>query len=247
MSTYENAPVVEPGDGSSPREPWAERIGLPKGMSWGILATIIFVVGDALEVTWISSFFSTDIGIPLSRAAWIITAFGIVGAIAAYAVGPLVSVIGPRKVMILGLIGWVAADVLFILILPTHNYWLILLSYAIRGIGTPFFAFAFVTWLNARAKAGYEARTQAWFWFCLSGGQQILGAFVAATLLPVIGPINTLWVGLAIAIVGGLIGVILIKDPAGSTVLPTSTASAAAWAPPYRSCGENPRWESARS
>lgn len=223
MNAFETPPVVEPDRApSSPREPWGERIGLPKGMSWGILATIVFVVGDALEVTWISSFFSTDIGIPLNQAAWIITAFGIVGAIAAYAVGPLVSVMGPRKVMILGLIGWVTADVLFIAVLPTHNFLLILLSYAIRGIGTPFFAFAFVTWLNARARAGYEARTQAWFWFCLSGGQQILGAFVAASLLPMIGPINTLWVGLGIAIVGGVIGVTLIKDPAGSTVLPTS-------------------------
>jgi predicted MFS family arabinose efflux permease len=223
MSSYNQAAIRADHETSEPRESFTERIGLPKGMSWGIVATIIFVVGDALEVTWISNFFSTDIGIALSQAAWIITAFGIVGSIAAYAVGPLVSVMGPRRVMLIGLVGWVVTDAIFIVVaLPTDNYALILLTYALRGVGTPLFAFAFLTWLNARAKAGHEARTQAWFWFCLSGGQQILGAAVAASLLPVIGPIPTLWIGLAIAIVGGLIGITLVRDPKGAAVLPTS-------------------------
>jgi predicted MFS family arabinose efflux permease len=223
MSSYNQAAIRADHETSEPRESFTERIGLPKGMSWGIVATIIFVVGDALEVTWISNFFSTDIGIALSQAAWIITAFGIVGSIAAYAVGPLVSVMGPRRVMLIGLVGWVVTDAIFIVVaLPTDNYALILLTYALRGVGTPLFAFAFLTWLNARAKAGHEARTQAWFWFCLSGGQQILGAAVAASLLPVIGPIPTLWIGLAIAIVGGLIGITLVRDPKGAAVLRTS-------------------------
>ncbi|MCW4457674.1 MFS transporter [Microbacterium sp. MPKO10] len=214
-----------------PRESVTEKIGLPRGTPWGIVATTIFVVGDALEVTWISSFFSSDIGIALSQAAWIITVFGIVTAVASYAVGPLVMVMGPRKVMFLGFIGWIVADILFIAVaLPTQNYWLILVTYAIRGVGTPLFAFAFVTWLNARALAGREARTQAWFWFCISGGQQIIGAAIAATLLPVIGPIHTLWVGLGIAIIGGLIGVTLVRDPEDAKVQPTSTSFAESFA-----------------
>ncbi|MFD1713014.1 MFS transporter [Amnibacterium flavum] len=199
-----------------------ERIGLPKGLSWGILAMVVFVVGDAIEVSWISSFFSTDIGVPLSQAAWIITAAGLIGAICAYAVGPLVSVFRPKRVMIMGVVGWVAADLAFILVLPTHQYWLILITFALRGLGTPLFAYSFVTWLNARAKAGYEARTQAWFWFAFSAGTQVVAGALAAALLPTVGPINTLWVGLAIAIVGGLIAVLLVKDPPESVVVATS-------------------------
>lgn len=217
--------MTSPGDASArhsatgstrEKETFGERIGLPTGMSFGILATIIFVVGDALEVVWISDFFSTDIGIELSQAAWIITAFGVVGAIAAFLVGPLSSRIGPRRVMVIGLVMWVLVDAAFIgLALPTHNYWLILVTYALRGMGTPMFAFAFLIWLNARARAGHEARTQAWFWFCLSGGQQILGVAVAGFVLPAVGPYATLWIGLGIALVGGLIGLFLIRDPYG--------------------------------
>ncbi len=194
-----------------------ERIGLPIGMRVGVLGLIIFIVGDALEVTWISSFFSSpEVGIELSSAAWIITAFGIVGAIGAYVVGPLTNALGPRPVMAIGLVSWALMDVLFILIAPTGSYWLILASYALRGFGQPLFGFAFLIWLTKRAHTGHEARTQAWFWFSLSGAQQILGVAVAGFLLPVIGPIGTLWVGLVVAITGGLIAVLLIRDPGGA-------------------------------
>lgn len=215
MTSLGDATTHRQGE-EAPPETLGERIGLPKGMPFGILATIIFVVGDALEVVWISNFFAEDIGIELGQAAWIITAFGIVGAIAAYLVGPLTSVLGPRRVMILGLFFWVAIDAAFIgMALPTGNYWFILVTYALRGMGTPLFAFAFLIWLNARARAGHEARTQAWFWFCLSGGQQILGVVVAGLVLPVVGPFATLWIGLVIAVIGGLIGVTLVRDPTG--------------------------------
>lgn len=193
-----------------------ERIGLPRGMRFGVLGMIIFVVGDALEVTWISSFFSADVGIELSSAAWIITAFGVVGAIGAYAVGPLTNALGPRTVMFIGLFSWALMDALFIAVaVPSGNYWLILAFYALRGFGQPLFGFAFLIWLTKRAHTGHEARTQAWFWFCLSGGQQILGVAVAGFVLPVLGAIGTLWVGLVIALVGGLIAVLLVRDPGG--------------------------------
>jgi len=193
-----------------------ERIGLPRGMRFGVLGMIIFVVGDALEVTWISSFFSSDVGIELSSAAWIITAFGVVGAVGAYVVGPLTNALGPRAVMVIGLFSWVLMDALFIAVaVPSKNYWLLLAFYALRGFGQPLFGFAFLIWLTKRAHTGHEARTQAWFWFCLSGGQQILGVAVAGFVLPVLGPIGTLWVGLLIALVGGLIAVVLVRDPSG--------------------------------
>lgn len=202
-------------DGPEPQT-FLERIGLPIGMRFGVLGLIIFVVGDALEVTWISSFFSSpEVGIELASAAWIITAFGIVGAIGAYAVGPLTNAFGPRRVMFIGLISWVLMDALFILVAPSGDYWLILVFYALRGFGQPLFGFAFLIWLTKRAHTGHEARTQAWFWFSLSGAQQILGVAVAGFMLPVIGPVGTLWVGLVIALIGGLIAVLLIRDPSG--------------------------------
>ena len=217
MTSVGDAAMRQAGpDPTAGKETFGERIGLPTGMPFGVLATIIFIVGDALEVVWISDFFSKDIGIELSQAAWIITAFGIVGAIAAYLVGPLSSIMGPRRVMMLGLVLWVLIDAAFIgLALPTQDFWLILVTYALRGVGTPLFGYAFLIWLNARARAGHEARTQAWFWFCLSGGQQILGVAVAGFILPVAGPFATLWTGLGIALVGGLIGLLLVRDPSG--------------------------------
>ncbi|BDZ48843.1 MFS transporter [Frondihabitans sucicola] len=217
MTSVDDAPVRQEGATESlPRQTVLEKIGLPKGMSFGVLGMIIFVVGDALEVTWITNFFSTGIGIPLASAAWIVTAFGICGAVGAYVVGPLTNVLGPRRVMLIGLFLWAAVDAVFISVaLPSENYWLILAVYALRGLGQPLFGFAFLIWLTKRARAGHEARTQAWFWFCLSGGQQILGVAVAGLVLPVLGPLGTLWIGLGIALAGGLVAVLLIRDPTG--------------------------------
>jgi predicted MFS family arabinose efflux permease len=216
--TTVNGAAVRAGSADDPadRQTFLEKIGLPKGMRFGVLGMIIFIVGDALEVTWITSFFSTDIGIQLASAAWIVTAFGIFGAIGAYVVGPLTNILGPRLVMIIGLFAWCAVDALFIAVaVPSKSYWLILIIYALRGLGQPLFGFAFLIWLTKRAHAGHEARTQAWFWFCLSGGQQILGVAVAGFILPSLGAIGTLWIGLGIALVGGLIAVVLVRDPSG--------------------------------
>ncbi|MGX1163431.1 sugar phosphate permease [Arthrobacter sp. SLBN-100] len=201
----------------------AERVGLPSGMAWGILAVIVFVVGDGLEVAWISQFFTTAVHIPLSEAAWIVTAFGIVVGVTSYAVGPLCARFGPRRVMAAGLIFWVIIDAAFIgLALPTGNYWFILITYALRGTGTPLYVFAFLVWLDARAKAGQEAGTQAWFWFAYTAGQIIFGNVLAGYLVPTLGPIATLWIGLGVALAGGLIGVLLVRDSTGQGTQRTS-------------------------
>jgi predicted MFS family arabinose efflux permease len=75
------------------------------------------------------------------------------------------------------------------------------------------FCFSFLVWLTERTQRGHEAATQGWFFLALSGGNQILGNSLAAFLLERAGPIVTLWTGLAIAVIGGAVGLVMTRDP----------------------------------
>ena len=186
----------------------------PAGLGWGLVAVAIFVIGDSLELVWISAFFAQDLAIAVNQAAWIITAFGAVTAVASYFVGPLCQIMHPRRVMLVGFVGWCLMDAIFIAVaLPSHSFWTVLVIYSLRGIGTPLFCYGFLVWLTERAQRGREATTQGWFWFALSGGSHILATMFAGVMLQRVGPVATLWSGLATAVVGGTIGFIMTREP----------------------------------
>ena len=126
--------------------------------------------------------------------------------------------------MLLGLCLWCLIDTSFIaLALPSRSFWPILVTYALRGVGTPLYCFSFLVWLTERASPSQEATTQGWFWLALSGGNQIVGIALASVALGRTGPIATLWIGLAITAVGGMIGVALTRDPPGTSARPRAS------------------------
>jgi predicted MFS family arabinose efflux permease len=207
-----------------------DRVGFPRGMGWGLLAVVLFMIGDGIESTWLSNYLVTNDHYSLGQAGWVITAYGIVVAIGAFLSGALADAIGPRRVMTLGLVSFVVFDLLFILVgLTVGNYWLLIVVYCLRGLGYPLFGYGFLTWMMYRAQPGKESSTAGWFWFAFSLGSQILGSYAASALLPTTGAVATLWAGLGAVVVGGVGGLLLIRGGGSTATGDAPKVGAAIW------------------
>jgi len=196
-----------------------DRIGLPAPLAWGLVAVMVFLIGDGVEGTWITNFLHTDEGYSLAAAGLVLTLYGVVVAVSAFLSGVLTDAIGVRLVMFLGAASFVVFDLLFILVaLPVGSYSLLVVIYALRGLGYPLFAYGYLTWIMRSAASDRQSTSSGWFWFAFSVGLQILGSYVASFFLPLIGGIGTLWIGLVLAAVGATVGLLLIRDDSGAVV-----------------------------
>jgi predicted MFS family arabinose efflux permease len=202
------------------RRGFADRIGFPVPLAWGLLAVMVFLVGDGIETTWITNYLHTTEGYSVAAAGLVVTFYGIVVAIGAFLSGALADAIGPRLVMFLGAASFVVFDLLFILVaLPLKNYPLLVVVYGLRGLGYPLFAYGFLTWVMQTTDPEHRSSAAGWFWFAFSVGIQILGSYAASLFLPLIGNIGTLWIGLGLAVVGAAIALLLI--PRSAAAAPT--------------------------
>lgn len=198
---------------SQRRAPALDRIGFPRGLGWGLLAVVVFLIGDGIELTWLTNFLNTVQHYTVQQSGFVVTAYGVIVAIGAFLSGALTDAIGPRRVMLLGLISFVVFDVLFITVgLTAHSYPLLLIFYALRGFGYPLFGYGLLTWMMYVAKPGKQASTAGWFWFAFSLGAQILGSYVSSLVLPTAGAFPTLYIGLGSVLVGGIGGLLLIRQ-----------------------------------
>ncbi|PZT70363.1 hypothetical protein DN402_33695 [Streptomyces sp. SW4] len=109
------------------------------------------MIGDGVESNYLSPFLE-DRGFTSGQAASVITAYGVAAAVAAWFSGTLSALWGPKRVMWLGAGIWTVFQIVFLAVaLPTDNYTVVMLSYAIRGFGYPLFAFSFLIWVIAVA------------------------------------------------------------------------------------------------
>lgn len=146
------------------------KAGLPANMIWGFVAMLVFMAGDGLEHAWLSPYL-IERGLTVQQAATLFTAYGAVLAVSAYFSGVLTEIWGPRKVMLIGLITWLVGQVLFIeLGLKQDNYAAMLPTYALRGIGYPFFCYSFLVWVTYRSPQRIMATAVGLFWAAWSGG-----------------------------------------------------------------------------
>ncbi|WP_205570093.1 MFS transporter [Actinomyces lilanjuaniae] len=105
-----------------------------------------------------------------------------------------------------GSIGFIGVGV------PTLNWPVMLVFYAVRGIGYPLFAYSFLTWINYSAPLRNRGLAVGWFWFMFSLGLSVIGPFYSSVTIPVIGHIGVLWTGLAFVLVGTVVAVMLNRD-----------------------------------
>src|SRR5699024_5753288 len=164
-----------------------DRIGLPSHLAWGYFGVLIFMMGDGLELAWLSPYL-VDQGLAVKQTALLTTMYGVAIAIAAWFSGVLVELIGPRKTMLLGVGAYILGQALFVgIALPSLNFGLMIPTYAIRGLGYPLFAYSFLVWITYRTPQHQLGRAVGWFWFVFTGGLSVLGAFYSSLSISLIG------------------------------------------------------------
>ncbi|MFD1848830.1 MFS transporter [Oceanobacillus bengalensis] len=189
-----------------------DRIGIPSHLVWGYVGVLIFMMGDGLELAWISPYL-VDQGLTVQQTALLTTSYGVTIAIAAWFSGVLVEAIGPRKTMLMGIAFYVVGHVLFVgLAIPDLNFGLMIPTYALRGFGYPLFAYAFLVWITYRTPQHQLGKAVGWFWFVFTGGLSVLGAFYSSWSIQAFGHIPTLWSAIVWVLIGGFFAIVVNRD-----------------------------------
>lgn len=189
-----------------------DKIGLPSRLFWGYLGVLIFMMGDGLEIGWLSPYL-VDRGLEVQHAAFLFTAYGITIAISSWFSGVLFEAFGAKKTMFMGLIIYLIGTVGFVgFAIPNLWYPLMLLTYAIRGFGYPLFAYSFLVWIAYRTPTKRLGKAVGWFWFVFTGGLNVLGAYYSIWAIENLGHINTLWTATLWVSIGAVFALIFNKD-----------------------------------
>jgi len=211
----------EPSETSDRPQSFIERIGIPHPLRWGFLGVLIFMVGDGVEVTYLTDYLTQPEGGGLagSQASFAtVTLYGVAVLIGAWFSGTLSAIWGPRRVMWLGAGIWLVFEALFLFVaLPTKNLAVIATIYGVRGLAYPLFAFAFLVWIQTISRPSMRSSAAGWFWFAFTGGLPTLGSAVAALA---IGPLGlslfaTLVLSLVVVAAGAAIGCFAVREPHG--------------------------------
>jgi len=202
---------------------FAERIGMHPGLAIGYLGLLLFMVGDGTESGFLSLMLFRDLHFSAAKVSLVFTAYGATAAVASWLSGALTDNFGPKKIMWVGLLCWLGFEMPFLLVGIAHaNYATILLSYGIRGLGYPFFAYGFLCWVAAVTPERYLGTAVGWFWSARTGGLPTLGALLASFALPLIGGYKTLWVSVVLVAIGGMIVLFGVTEEHGNTPLSTT-------------------------
>lgn len=190
-----------------------DRLGLPAPLFLGFVGILIFMIGDGVESNYLAPFLVNSQGFTENTATLAISAYGIFVTLGSWLSGALSNVLGPRKVMWIGAINWIIFESIF-LAFGVHLgiQWIAVLAYVLRGIGYPFFAYAFLVWINLAAPAKQRGTSVGWFWFAFGAGLPTLGSLVASKAIPVLGEEGTLWLSVILVAIGASLALFGIRD-----------------------------------
>ena len=197
-------------------ERFLDRIGIPSALLWGFVGLLVFMIGDGVESGYLSPYL-VGRGMAINDVASIMTVYGTTAAIAGWFSGALSDVWGPRRVIITGWVIWLAFQVAFLkfgLLHATPST--VMLTYGLRGLGYPLFAFGFLVWITVAAPKYRMASAMGWFWFAFTGGLPTLGSLVARYSIPKIGAYNTFWVSTGLVVAGGIILLAGVRETRGA-------------------------------
>jgi len=192
-----------------------DRLGLPAPLALGFVGVLLFMIGDGVESNYLSPFLVDSEGFSESAAAVTISAYGIFVTIGSWLSGTLSSILGPRKVMIIGAITWVVFEALFLLVgVEAGVHWVAIVAYAVRGVGYPFFAYAFLVWINTATRPEQRGSSVGWFWFVFGAGLPTLGSLIASWSIPILGEVGTFWLATLLVIIGAVLAIFGVRDRA---------------------------------
>jgi polyol permease family/HAD superfamily hydrolase (TIGR01549 family) len=182
-----------------------ERFSFPRPLAWGYLGLLLFMIGDGVESGYLAHFLYGE-GISHEKIALMFTVYGALATIGARYSGSLSDVWGPRLVMWIGLFTWTVFQVIFLgFSLPTGNFPTMLVSYGLRGVGYPLFAYGFLVLVTTATPVKRLGSAVGWFWFAFSAGLPTLGSLFASLIIPYVGQYFTFWCSLGMVIAGGVI------------------------------------------
>lgn len=216
-------PADDPDDlPAAARGTWLDRIGIPRSLFWGFVGVLVFMIGDGVEITYLTDYLQQPDGggLPGAQATFAtVTVYGIAVMIASWFSGTLSAIWGPRRVMWLGAAWWVVFEVLFLWVaIPSQSFALIVIVYGIRGFAYPLFAYAFLVWAQVASPVSMRGSVAGWFWFAFTGGLPTLGAGVAALAIGPLGMslFGTLVLSLVLVALGSVIGCFGVREPHGT-------------------------------
>jgi polyol permease family/HAD superfamily hydrolase (TIGR01549 family) len=182
-----------------------EYLSIPRELVWGYVGLLVFMMGDGVESGYLAHFLHGE-GISPGKVALMFTVYGAFAATGARYSGSLADVWGSRLVMWIGLFAWIVFQILFLgFALPAKNFHTMLVSYGLRGIGYPLFAYGFLVLITTDTAPKRLGSAVGWFWFAFSAGLPTLGALFASLLIPYVGQYITFWCSLVMVIAGGVI------------------------------------------
>ena len=189
---------------------------LPQDFLFQYLGLLVFMIGDGVEVGYLSPYI-VSLGFSPHFSALLFTVYGLAAAGAAALSGVLCDALGSRKVVIAGLVAWIVPHILFLsLAIPQRSAVLLLATYGIRGFGYPLVAYGILTLLMREIRAERRGLGAGIFWFCFACGLPTLGTVVAQISLPRLGEYRTLWIGFGAVLVGGLLAIQPVRRAMGN-------------------------------
>jgi polyol permease family len=190
-----------------------DRLGMPPALAWGFVGLLLFMIGDGVESNYLSPFLIHGEGYSESSTALTISLYGIFVTVGSWLAGTLSSLLGPRMVMAVGATSWVFLEIVFLgLGIALHQPWIAVTAYAIRGISYPFFAYAFLVWINLATPARQRGSSVGWFWFAFGAGLPTLGSLLASATIPVIGEYGTFWLATGLVLCGAAMAMFGVRD-----------------------------------
>lgn len=191
------------------------RLGIYPPLAWGFPAVLLLMCACGVESGFLSAYLAGK-GISASAVALVFTVYGVTATFAAWLAGALSDLWGSKRVMLVGVVIWLAFHVAFLLLgVAPGNYPLIVLFYGIRGFGFPFFVYGFLVWITVATPPRNLGTSLGWFWFAFAAGFPTLGSLLASYLVPAIGPYQTLWWALIFVVAAGL-ALAGVRDPSGT-------------------------------
>ncbi|MCY9375396.1 MFS transporter [Bacillus sp. T17B1] len=189
-----------------------DKIGIPSKIGWGYLGILIFMMGDGIEIGWLSPYL-VERGLTVQLSATLFTAYGVTIAISSWFSGVLVEALGAKKTMMAGLLLYILGTIGFVGFgMPDLSFATMMITYALRGFGYPLFAYSFLVWIAYRSPKEKLSTAAGWFWFFFTGGLNVLGAYYSSWAIVYMGHLNTMWSSLFWVLLGAFFALIMNRD-----------------------------------
>ncbi|AME05040.1 RbtT/DalT/CsbX family MFS transporter [Bacillus siamensis] len=188
------------------------KIGIPKQLAWGFLGVVLFMMGDGLEQGWLSPFLVEN-GLTVQQSASLFTVYGIALAVASWFSGVCLEAFGAKRTMFMGLLFYVIGTAAFIAYgFENLNLPVMYVTYFIKGLGYPLFAYSFLTWVIYRSPKSKLSTAVGWFWIAYCCGMFVFGAWYSSWAIKSFGYLNTLWSSIFWVCLGAFFALILNRD-----------------------------------